>query len=117
MKVRTDFNKTIILNKIREILERQNINQPDSVVLFSLGVHFPISLTFEVYKDLIDSVILLLKETHNGTKTFQGTVIWKSTTAIEKEKITRRPWPAKPLNYTMFRFLTTQVSKSLQIFY
>ncbi|KAK3720927.1 hypothetical protein QZH41_014534, partial [Actinostola sp. cb2023] len=103
LKIRTSFNKTIILNKLRQIIHREDVNQPSSAFLFSFGVHFPISLTFEAYKDLIDSVIFLLKGS-----VYQGIPIWKTTTALEREKINRRPWPAKPLNFTMFRFLTTQ---------
>ncbi|XP_031549949.1 uncharacterized protein LOC116287413 [Actinia tenebrosa] len=116
LKVRTEFNKTVVINKIRQLLENQDINQPDSIFVFSLGVHFPISLSFSSYQDLIESVILLLNEKKNGRKAFQGTAVWKSTTAIEKHKITRIPWPAKPLNYTMFRFLTTQRNQLFHTF-
>ncbi|KXJ13678.1 hypothetical protein AC249_AIPGENE14290 [Exaiptasia diaphana] len=109
LKIQTKFNKTIILNKIQNILQRQDMNQPSSVFMFSFGVHFPISLRLEEFKDLIDSVILLVSKRINGTKIFKGIPIWKTTAAFEKEKINRTPWPNKPHNFTMFRFLTTQV--------
>jgi len=68
-------------------------------------------LTFEEYKKLVDSVIVLIKEKMNGM--FKGNVIWKTTAAFEREKINRKPWPDRQFNYTMFRFLTPQVSKTL----
>ena len=86
------------------------MNRHGSVFLFNLGVHFPISLTFQSYSRVIDAVIKLLNEEDGGKRKYRSMPVWKSTTAIEKEKVTRFPWPAKAINNTMLRFFTMPVS-------
>ncbi|EDO49997.1 predicted protein [Nematostella vectensis] len=83
------------------------MRSPDSILVFSLGIHFPISLTFAEYKDLVDSAAVMFTRLA-GSPGFPATVIWKSTAAFEKQKVTMVPWPGKQLNSTMLRFMTTQ---------
>ena len=105
------FNVSVIVEQIRRLLALPEMNRPDSAFLFNLGVHFPISVNFRQYRSLIDAVVELLHVRHkNGTRKYASLPIWKSTTAFEKEKVTRLPWPARPLNYTMLRFFTLPVS-------
>ncbi|XP_048581427.1 uncharacterized protein LOC5522192 [Nematostella vectensis] len=106
-RIPTPFNKTVVLEKLRSILELPEMRSPDSILVFSLGIHFPISLTFAEYKDLVDSAAVMFTRLA-GSPGFPATVIWKSTAAFEKQKVTMVPWPGKQLNSTMLRFMTTQ---------
>ena len=58
----------------------------NSVFEFNLGVHYSMSLNFTTYRDLVDSVIILLKRNVDVQNNNKPIVIWKTTTSIEKEK-------------------------------
>ena len=60
-----DFNKTVILQYLTNILDSPDMRRQNSVFLFNLGVHYPISLNFTTYRDLVDSVIKLLRRKAN----------------------------------------------------
>ena len=70
--------------------------------VFNLGVHYSMSLNFTTYRDLVDSVIMLLRRKVHVQNNNKPIVIWKTTTFIEKEKI-------YPKNLTGWRFDTRQV--------
>ena len=74
----------------------------NSVFVFNLGVHYSMSLNFTTYRDLVDSVIKLLKRNVDVQNNNKPIVIWKTTTFIEKEK-------TYPKNLTRWRFHTRQV--------
>ena len=73
--------------------------------LFNLGVHYSISLNFTTFRDLVDSVIMLLRRKIDVQHNNKPIVIWKTTSSIEKEK-------TSPKNLTRWRFHTRQVSAS-----
>ena len=77
----------------------------NSVFLFNLGVHYSISLNFTTFRDLVDSVIMLLRRKVDVQHNNKPIVIWKTTTSIEKEK-------TYPKNLTRWRFHTRQVFAS-----
>lgn len=81
-----DFNKTVILQYFTNILDSPDMRRQNSVFLFNLGVHHSISLNFTTYRDLVDSVITLLRRKVEVQHNNKPIVIWKTTTAIEKEK-------------------------------
>ena len=93
-----DFRPEKVLNAIRDVLHTTDLQQPSSVLLLNLGLHYPYSLNFTTFQKVLGMVINLLKETK-----YKAKVIWKSTTAIFKHKGTK-------FNPTDKRFLTPQVS-------
>ena len=58
----------------------------NSVFLFNIGVHYTISINFTTYKDLIDSVVKLIKSRVDVGNQNMPIVIWKTSTSIEMEK-------------------------------
>ena len=97
-----DFNKTVILQYLTNILDSPDMKGKNSAFLFNLGVHYSISLNFTTFRDLVDSVIMLLRRKVDVQNNNKPIVIWKTTTSIEKEK-------TYPKNLTRWRFHTHQV--------
>ena len=103
-----DFNETIVLQHMTEILDSADMKTHNSVFLFNLGVHFSVSLNFTTYRHLIDNIVKLVKR-----KTFEknentAIPIWKTTTSIEKENV-HKMYAELPRNITHWRFHTHQV--------
>ena len=98
-----DFRPNLVLESIREVLLSERMTTADSLLVLNLGLHFPIGINFTTYQNLITDVIRLLRnrEKELGSK---ARVIWKTMTAIHKEKV------AKPRNKTHWRFFTDQVN-------
>ena len=108
-----DFDQERILRQIRNILSQPDMEQNESVFLFNIGIHYSISLNFTTYRKLIDSVINLLQERDGERRPrYKGTVMWKTSTAIEKEKVGQY---FGGLNRTSWRFHTYQVSEALSL--
>lgn len=85
-----------------------------STMVLNLGLHYVQNINFSQYQELIDRTIALFKGvnfTSNGTswRNFKGNLIWKTTTAINKEKY------GDPRRMKMhrqdIRFLTYQVGE------
>ena len=69
-----------------------------SVIMLNWGIHFAAAVNFTNYKRLIDKFVETLKVKRNKG-TFKGSVIWRTTTAIFRERF---PHPHKDVR----RFLT-----------
>ncbi|KAJ7374440.1 hypothetical protein OS493_007546 [Desmophyllum pertusum] len=101
-----DFMPEKVLEGIRSVLGRPEMQLQDSVLLLNLGLHYPISVNFTAYQWVMVDVINILKETEVNSQgkqvpKYKAKVIWKSTTAICKHK-------ERKLNGTNSRFMTTQ---------
>ncbi|KAL9954316.1 hypothetical protein ACROYT_G041837 [Oculina patagonica] len=101
-----DFRPGKVLDALRSVLNRPEMQQKDSVLLLNLGLHYPVSVNFTTYQKVIADVINMLKETEINSQgkrvpKYKVKIIWKSTTAICKHK-GRNP------HKTDARFLTTQ---------
>ena len=76
-----------------------------SVLLLNMGIHFAAAVNFTNYKRVIDQLITLVNEgknhgkSVNDTNTFKGRFIWKTSTALNRERF---PKPHKDVR----RFLT-----------
>ena len=102
-----DFNPVKVFDAIRTVLDRPKMQLKDSVLLLNLGLHYPVSVNFTTYQNVITDLIKILKETEVNSQEqrvpkYKTKIIWKSTTAICKHK-SRDP------HKTDARFLTTQV--------
>ncbi|PFX19399.1 hypothetical protein AWC38_SpisGene16185 [Stylophora pistillata] len=103
-----DFSSEKVIETIKDVLRRREMQRRDSVLLLNLGIHFPISVNFSTFQRLVGDLINVLKETRINSQgdrvpKYPAKVIWKSSTAIHKEK-------AEVKNKTNWRFFTTQVS-------
>ncbi|KAJ7374436.1 hypothetical protein OS493_007542 [Desmophyllum pertusum] len=101
-----DFMPEKILEGIRSVLGRPEMQLQDSVLLLNLGLHYPVSVNFTTYQKVMADVIHILKETEvnsqgNKIPKYKAKFIWKSTTAICKHKGTTPQG-------TDARFMTTQ---------
>lgn len=106
-----DYNNERVLLNFRQKLQRPGMNN-NSAIIFNFGLHFVESINFTNYKKLIDGLGNELDrkypEISNSTRSRRnrGTAIWKTTTAINKEK-------ASNIHLGNKRFLTQQVRKIL----
>lgn len=86
-----DFSPLKVFDPIRRVLSRPEMQQKDSVLLLNLGLHYPVSLNFTTYQEVIADVIKILKDTQIDSQgkrvpKYNAKIIWKSTTAICKHK-------------------------------
>lgn len=76
-----------------------------SVLLLNMGIHFAAAVNFTNYKRVIDQLIILVNESKSNrnsvdiTKKFKGRFIWKTSTALNRERFSN---PHKDVR----RFLT-----------
>ena len=101
-----DFRPEKVIGIIADVLRRPEMQQKESALLLNLNLHFVGRINFTTYQKLIDDLIVVLKakEPSEGERVpkYKARIIWKSSTAICKEK-------ASSFNKTNARFFTTQV--------
>ena len=101
-----DFRPEKVIGIIADVLRRPEMQQKESVLLLNLNLHFVGRINFTTYQKLIDDLIVVLKakEPSEGERVpkYKARIIWKSSTAICKEK-------ASSFNKTCVRFFATQV--------
>ena len=101
-----DFDPSRVLQELSEVLYLPEMDE-DSVIILNCGLHYVSALKFATYRKLIDGIINLFKETwvnEDGLVElkFKGKLIWKTTTAIHRERFLYHNHPSP-------RFLTLQV--------
>lgn len=101
-----DFDPLRVLQEIRHVIHHPEMDEK-SVIILNCGLHYVSALKFASYRQLIDDIIATFKETWQdeyGTATlkFRGKMIWKTTTAIHRERFLYHDHPSP-------RFLTLQV--------
>ena len=104
-----DFDPWRVLNEIRDVIYLPQMDEK-SVIVLNCGLHYVSSLKFAVYRKLIDDIIAMFKETWINKYgkvqlKFRGKLIWKTTTAIHRERFLYHDHPSP-------RFLTLQVTLS-----
>ncbi|XP_028403713.1 uncharacterized protein LOC114526330 [Dendronephthya gigantea] len=92
-----DYDHQKVLAEINRVLEDQRLDK-HSVVMLNWGIHFAAAVSFTNYKKLIDDFLEMLKS-KKRQKIFEGEIIWRTTTAIFRERYTN---PHKDVR----RFLT-----------
>lgn len=105
-----DFRIRRVLTEIFRAISQPFMDSDKSVLILNLGLHYVHTINFTTYMDLIDKTIRLLHERFNANKEswrFRGKLIWKTTTAINKEKYGDPRTNAR--HSTSIRFLTYQV--------
>ena len=105
-----DFSVRRVLTEIFQVISQPFMVSDKSVLILNLGLHYVHTINFTTYKVLIDKTIRLLNErfkTNKKSWRFRGQLIWKTTTAINKEKYGDPRTNAR--HSTNIRFLTYQV--------
>lgn len=105
-----DFSVRRVLSEIFHVIFQPFMDSDKSVLILNLGLHYVHTINFTTYMDLIDKTIRLLNErfkTNKKSWRFRGQLIWKTTTAINKEKYGDPRTNAR--HSTSIRFLTYQV--------
>ncbi|KAJ7369933.1 hypothetical protein OS493_035279 [Desmophyllum pertusum] len=105
-----DFSIRRVLTEIFRVISQPFMDNDKSVLILNLGLHYVHTINFTTYKVLIDKTIRLLNErfktANKKSWRFRGKVIWKTTTAINKEKYGDPRTNAR--HSTSIRFLTYQ---------
>ena len=101
-----DYDNERVLKSFHRVVNDPQMDE-NSAIIMNFGLHFVESTNFANYKNLIDGLVKVLTDekdpASNVTRSkFRGTVIWKTTTAINKEK-------ASNVHLGHKRFLTQQV--------
>lgn len=102
-----DYDNERVLQSFRQVIQRPGMNEKSAIIL-NFGLHFVESTNFTNYMKLINGLVKVLQRersdlTSNATQSkYRGAVIWKTTTAINKEK-------ASNIHLGHKRFMTQQV--------
>ena len=101
------INITRVLEAIARVIYLPQMNDEKSVIILNHGLHFITSTNFSTYRQVIDGIVELFKETKVNDDgrielKFKGKMIWKTNAAIHRERL-RYPHIHKR------RFLTRQV--------
>ena len=101
------INITRVLDAIASVIHLPQMNNEKSVIILNHGLHFITSTNFSTYREVIDGIVNLFKETKVNDAgpvelKFKGKLIWKTTAAIHRERLR---WP----HIHKRRFLTRQV--------
>ena len=105
-----DFSVRRVLTEIFHAISQPFMDSDKSVLILNLGLHYVHTINFTTYMVLIDKTIRLLNErfkTNKKSWRFRGHLIWKTTTAIDKEKYGDPRTNAR--HSASIRFLTYQV--------
>lgn len=105
-----DFSNRRVLSEIIHAVSQPFMDSEKSGLILNLGLHYVHTINFSTYMVLIDKTIRLLNERFKVNKNswrFRGKLIWKTTTAINKEKYGDPRTNAR--HSTSIRFLTYQV--------
>ena len=101
-----DFNYMRVASEVLDIVTKPYFDK-NSVILLNAGLHYLESTNFSNYQKTIGSIIRLFEETKmvkraNGNPLFPDEMIWRTTTALNKQKLDAKHIQAR-------RFLTYQV--------
>lgn len=101
-----DFNYMRVASEVLDIVTKPFFDK-NSAILLNAGLHYLESTNFSNYQKTISSLIRLFDETRmvrraNGKPLFPGEMVWRTTTALNKQKLDAKHIQAR-------RFLTYQV--------
>ena len=102
-----DFSIDRIISELDDVLSDASMNDR-SVIIINMGLHYIQGVNFTSYKKLIERTIDLLNSHRHSPQGFHGKAIWKTTTALYKERYGDPKTGAR--HAKGLRFLTVQVS-------
>eukprot|EP00794_Sanderia_malayensis_P019987 gene19987-21947_t len=80
-----DFSIDRILSELDDVLGDARMND-HSVLIINMGLHYVQGITFDKYRKLIDRTIDLFTSHKHSPQGFHGKIIWKTTTALFRER-------------------------------
>ena len=103
-----DFSYMRVASEVLDIISKPLFDK-NSAILLNAGLHYLESTNFSNYQKTVDSLIRLFDETRmvrraNGKSLFPGEMIWRTTTALNKQKLDAKHIQAR-------RFLTYEVCR------
>ena len=101
-----DFNFMRVASEVLDVISKPFFDK-NSAILLNAGLHYLESTNFSNYQKTISSLIRLFQEAKmvtraDGNLLFPGEMIWRTTTALNKQKLDGKHIQAR-------RFLTYQV--------
>ncbi|XP_015747639.1 PREDICTED: uncharacterized protein LOC107327414 [Acropora digitifera] len=96
-----DFRPEIVIENIQKVLNSSEMQREGSLMVLNNGLHYPISVNFTSYQELIRNMIHSLKKNQENNLNNTAKVIWKTTTSIHQEIYGDK-------NTTSWRFFTAQ---------
>ena len=78
-----DFNVTRLLQELKDVLLNPIVNDENSALIINYGLHYAMGISLADFQIMIDELIKMLKSLEGQ---FKGTIIWKTTTALQKWK-------------------------------
>lgn len=103
-----DFSIDRVIAELDNVLSDRSMNDRSAIII-NMGLHYVQGINFTSYSQLIQRTIDLLNSHKNSPHGFHGKVIWKTTTALFKERYGDPKTGAR--HAKGLRFLTVQVSK------
>ena len=87
MRDDNDIDITRILYDFVRTINDSKFNNERSLVIVNFGLHFVESTNFSNYQRLVDGIAKILTDKDiTGQNKYKGRVVWKTTTAINKER-------------------------------
>lgn len=103
-----DLNLTRVRIELEDMLREPSLNNSNSAIVINYGLHYVMDTPFSVFVDAMETVGRTL---HKFKSLVKGTIIWKTTNAINKWKC---GWPHPDSKHSKEqRFLTEPVSLAL----
>ena len=97
-----NFRPEIVIENIHKVLNSSEMQTEGSLMVLNNGLHYPVSVNFTTYQELIRNLIHSLKKIQENNLNYTAKIIWKTTTAIHQEINNEK-------NTTSWRFFTAQV--------
>ncbi len=104
-----DFSMDRVISELDNALSDPKMND-HSVVVINMGLHYVQGISFPKYQRLIQRTIDLINSHSHSPHGFHGKVIWKTTTALFKERYGDPKSGAR--HAKGLRFLTVPVSQT-----
>ena len=79
-----DFSSDRVVSELQRVLDDPRFDN-NSVILLNYGLHFAQDVRFSQFKEVINKIVDLLLR-YKRLKNFRAKIIWKTTTALYKEK-------------------------------
>lgn len=102
-----DFDEERLIHEITDVITNSMMTGEESAMLLNLGLHYSMGISVVQLIQLMDKVSATLRD-YKEKRVFNGTLIWKTTTALQKWKYGSPESNAR--HAKSHRFLTAPVS-------
>ncbi len=78
-----DFNETLVISGLEEMLDQPYMKSENNVIILNLGYHYTMAIQFSKYAKLLQKIVEMFKSRRrDGRKTAR--MIWKTTMSLSK---------------------------------